>query len=239
MGAGIILAVILIFTAIFYTGIFKAGDPYREFKFTPGFMVIPIYMFILFFLFFYFFAEPLVRFGYDVSGKQSSFELLIPQQSWKKITAKLIVGIAGIIAVIIFDILAVFAISLILSGGSIVPFLAESLQKLPHFIFGDLITSILFVLFGFLSFYTLIFFCLSVSRSLSNKNKLSVLIGILTFIAYWIVTGILRGLILYIPSPVIRGFGSNSYLSAILLDIAIFAATFWGTSFLMEKKIES
>lgn len=185
------------------------------------------------------FFESIFRFGRDISGKQSILELMIPMVSWKKITAKLL---ATIFLTIIGGVLGIFTIiAFMLINGNFDKGMIDSILIALREIVNTPIKSILafsYLFFGIGSFYMLFFFCIAFSKSFSHKNKIAVPIGIVTFIFCVFVLVILDIQAERYPLFTYIYFGVESYLSSNIIDILAFVVLFFGTSWLMEKRIE-
>jgi len=203
------------------------------------FLITSLYFGLLGLLFIYPFIEGISRYDKDLSGKQAALELMIPEPSWKKITSKLI---ATVCATLICTIISAFAMTLYLLVMSnfnkeiidtIFNVLKEGFKYPVESIF-----NIINGLFSFASFYLLFFFCISISKWASHKNKIAIPISIGVFAATIAVIAYLQSLADKLPLIKYTFLGMQTSLSSVIVDILIFALTFIGASYVMERKIE-
>ena len=186
------------------------------------------------------FIESLHRFDKDLSGKQSVLEQMLPIISWKKIISKLVTVLCTTIIGIGLGVCAVIAFVLMSSNfdKSIVDlllnFFKSIFQSPTQFILGAL-----YILFCFSSIYLIMFFCIAFSKSLTSKNKIAVPMGIATFVMLVAAISSLGTLLENVPLAQITILGETDSLSSLILSFIIFIAALFGTSWLMEKKIES
>lgn len=185
------------------------------------------------------FIESMVRFDRDLSGKQAIFEQMLPVISWKKIVAKLITASC---ATILSVSLAAFSIILfiLLSSGfesGIAAIIAGVMNKIFQSP-GQLILSIVYMLFCFASLYLIIFFCIAFSKSVAHKSRIAAPIGIATFALIITVITLLGSLLEKIPLIRFTLLGTEDSLTSLLFSILVFFAALFGTSWLMESKVE-
>ena len=185
------------------------------------------------------FIESLYRFDRDLSGKQSALELMIPVISWKKIVSKLITVLCSTIICIGLGTLSI--ITFILLSSNFEKSIVDGILNVIKDIFQSptqFILSTLYILLCFLSIYLIIFFCIAFSKSFSHKNKIAAPIGILTFVLLIAALALLNSLILRIPLIKFTILGTEDSLSSIIMSLLVFLAALFGTSWLMENKIE-
>lgn len=185
------------------------------------------------------FIEGLYRYDKDLSGKQSVLELMIPIISWKKIISKLITAVCSTIIGIGLATLSIVTFILIISNfdqsivNEILNFMQNIFQSPTRFIVGSL-----YIIFNLLSIYMIAFCCIAFSKSISHKNKIAVPIGILTFALLVAALGFLNIQVQRMPIVEYNMFGTKDSLSATMMSILVFFTALFGTSWLMENKIE-
>lgn len=205
----------------------------------PSIIAMLIYFIAAVLICFFPFFEGMTRFSKDLSGRQSALERMLPIASWKKIVSKLItvfcndlVGAGlGTLSVILFILFASRFDNRIVDG------IANTLQaafKSPL----QLILSVLYILFCFLSFTMLVYFSIAVSKVFSHKRKPAALIGIAVFAALVAVLASLNTLMLQFPIVRFNLLGEDS-LSSLLVSVLVFMVTLSGTAWLMDNKIEN
>ena len=185
------------------------------------------------------FIESLYRFDQDLSGKQSVLEQMWPIVSWKKIAAKLVTVVCNTILGIGLGIFSIVAYILLASNfeRSIV----DGILRAINVIFQSptqLILGTLYILFCFLTMYLIAFFCIAFSKSISHKSKIAVPVGIATFVLIITALALLDPIIQRIPLVKFTIFGTADSLSSIILSVLVFFAALFGTSWLMENKVE-
>lgn len=184
--------------------------------------------------------ESIYHFNKDLSGKQSALELLIPITSWKKVLAKLIVSVASII---LLNLIAFASILMLIA------ILTKSLKEI-RMAFSEIIseiaaspvqytTDLAYALFALASLIIVIYFCIALSKSISHKNKIAVPIGFGTFIAYCILSVLISDQLRKLSIITFKLWNENYSMVLVIFDIIVFALAFTGTSWLVEKKIES
>jgi len=176
---------------------------------------------------------------YFAVGKQSALELLIPVISWKKIISKLITVVSTTIIGIGLGTLSV--VTFILVSSKFNKNIVDVILNVISNIFQSptqLILGTLYILLCFSSIYLISFFCIAFSKSFSHKNKIAVPIGIITFVLILSALGSLNTLVLRIPIVTFTIFGTPDSLSSIIVSLLVLIAALFGTSWLMENKIE-
>jgi hypothetical protein len=185
------------------------------------------------------FIEGLSRFDKDLSGKQSVLEQMWPIISWKKIVSKLVTLICSTMICIGLGILSgiVFVLYSSHFEKSIVDVILNTIsgifQSPPVFILNAL-----YLIFCFMSIYLIAFLCIAFSKSLTNKNNIAAPIGILTFVLIVAAIAFLDTLLENIPIMQLTILGTTDSLSALILSILVFFTALFGTSWLMENKVE-
>lgn len=183
--------------------------------------------------------ESMYCFNKDLSGKQSVFELSIPIISWKKVLAKLIVSVLYILILLLLAFVSLLIMSSIFTDSAQFGVLFSRVYSRIVSAPMEFITQLVLVIFNFASLLIVAYFCIALSKAISHKNKIAVPIGIALFIAYCVVYGLISEQIKKIPVVVFNIGGSNYSLTSIMFNVVIFALAFAGTSWLVEKKIES
>ena len=185
------------------------------------------------------FIEGLYRYGKDLSGKQSPLELMLPIVSWKKIISKLLTALCSTIICVGLATLSIVTFILINSNfeksivNGILDFIKGIFQSPVSLILGSL-----YIIFCLLSIYMIAFCCIAFSKSISHKNKIAVPIGILTFVLLIAALAFLGTLIQRIPIVKYNILGTEDSLSSTIMSILVFFAALFGTSWLMENKME-
>jgi hypothetical protein len=183
--------------------------------------------------------ESVFRFDKDLSGKQAVLELMIPIISWKKVVAKLATALCSTIVCVGLATLSAIIFILVNSNfqGSIANIFINIVQKTFESPL-TLILGSLYTVFCFASIYLIIFFCIAFSNSFSHKNKFAVPIGIVSFVICISILIVLNSLLEGFPMVKFDLFGTEDSLSSLILSVVVFFAALFGTSWLMEKKIE-
>ena len=185
------------------------------------------------------FVESLYRFDRDLSGKQSALEFMIPVIAWKKIVSKLITVLCSTIICIGLGTLSIITFILLSSKfeksiiDAILNVISNNLHSPTQFILGTLYT-----LLCFLSIYLISFFCIAFSKSFSHKNKIAVPFGMLTFVLIITALMSLNTLILRVPIITFTILGTEDSLSSLIVSLLVLSAALFGTSWLMENKVE-
>lgn len=173
-------------------------------------------------------AESSSIFSNDLSGKQSTLELLLPPVTWKKIIAKLIVVLLHTMFCILLALL------------SIVLFFIAYVDHMQALMFlQDVFSKILLSICGIPIMCSIIYFSIATSKSLTHKKKIAIPIGIFMCVA--IVTIYLFTSFKLEKFPLFQYnlLGTEMYLSGNLLDIIVFVIVFLGTTWLIDHKIEN
>lgn len=185
------------------------------------------------------FAESIFRFNRDLSGKQSALELMIPAISWKKVLSKLVPVLCNTILCVGLGAASIITFMLISSNfeksvvDEIVNFLNTVFQSPTQIILDSL-----YLVFCFSTMYLIAFFSIALAKSLSHKNKIAAPIGIVTFVAILAALAFLGTLMQNIPLIQFTVVGTEDSLSAMILTLLMFAGALFGTSWLMENKID-
>ena len=185
------------------------------------------------------FVEGITRFNKDLSGRQSVLEHMIPVKSWKKIVSKLITVLCS--TIIGAGLGALSVITFVLLSSSFDRRIVDGILNTLHTAFqspGLLILDILYILFCFLSMYVIIYFCIAFSKVFSHKSKIAVPIGMVTFILIIVVLANLSTLLQRIPIVHFTILASEDSLSSIIMSVLVFLAALYGTSWLMDNKVE-
>ncbi|MBK1811602.1 hypothetical protein JHL18_13335 [Clostridium sp. YIM B02505] len=186
------------------------------------------------------FVEGIRRYEKDLSGKQAALELMIPAHSWKKVTAKLISTVINTIICGISIVFAILVFTLVATNfdqsvtDSILQALTEMISSPIRIIY-----TILSTFFIFASIYLLFYFCIAISKAISNKNKISTLISIAVFVGSVALLSYLSFLTEKFPIYSFKIYDTQSSLASLILNILSFAVTFAGSVWLMEHKIEN
>lgn len=185
------------------------------------------------------FFEGMIHFSKDLSGRQSALEHMLPTSSWKKIVSKLVTVLCNALVGAGLGTLSVILFILFASrfDSSIVRSILNTLQTAFQSPF-QLILSVLYVLFCFVSFTMLVYFSIAVSKVFTHKRKTAALIGIAVFSALIAVLASLNTLMLQFPIVRFNLLGENS-LSSLIVSVLVFIATLSGTAWLMDNKIEN
>lgn len=239
LGYGLVELVLLIILRVFYGNIVTTVNINSKSTGVSFVLISALYFTITGIMFIYPFIEGISRYNKDLSGKQAALELMIPEPSWKKITSKLLATICVTIICSIISAFTVLLYFLIMSNFN--KELVDSIitvfkNGIPHP--AEVIFSIINGLFAFASFYLLFLFCIATSKWASHKNKIAIPISIGVFVLTIVVIGYLQSLADKFPIVNYTFFGMSNSLSSVILDILIFALTFAGTSYVMERKIE-
>lgn len=185
------------------------------------------------------FTESIYRFNRDLSGKQSPLEIMIPAISWKKIVSKLVPALCNTILCIGLGAASIITFMLISSKfdksvvDGIMDFFNGIFQSPTQFTLDAL-----YLLFCFSTMYLIIFFSIALSKSFSHKNKIAAPIGIVTFVAIIAALAFLGTLLQSMPLVQFTLLGTEDSLSSIILSVLVFLAALFGTSWLMESKID-
>lgn len=242
LGYGLVELVLLLILRVFYQNSASTYIISTNRQRNVGvsfFLIAALYFIMAGILFIYPFIEGISRYNKDLSGKQAALELMIPQPSWEKIASKLI---ATVCVTIICGIISAFTIVMFFFvltnfNSDIITSVFNVLKKVFDYP-AETIFSFINGLFGYASFYLLFFFCISISKWASHKNKIAVPISIGVFAATITVISYLQSLADKFPIINYAFLGMNSSLSSVFVDIFVFALTFLGTSYVMERKIE-
>ena len=206
---------------------------------TPFILTMILYFILAIFIGVLPFIEGLYRYDKDLSGKQSVLELMMPIVSWKKIISKLIAALYSTIISVGLATLSIVTFILIISNfeksivNGILNFIGDIFQSPTMFIFASLS-----IIFCFLSVYMIIFCCIAFSKSISHKNKIAAPIGIVTFVLLIAALAFLNIQVQKIPIVKYNILGTEDSLSSTIMSILVFLAALFGTSWLMENKIE-
>jgi hypothetical protein len=183
------------------------------------------------------FIEGIYRFERDLSGKQSYLELMLPAISWKKVLAKLIATLSGLIVCGTVSLFSMFMYALINFSTQTIEAIDEILKALSQ-TWHQAILVMFYLLFSCASSFMIIFFCITIAKSFTHKNRIAVPIGIAAFL---IITGCIAALGMQldmIPLVKFSIWQIDTSLSRTLMDLFVFLAAITGTSWLMEKRIE-
>ncbi|HEY5563232.1 MAG TPA: hypothetical protein VIK72_16050 [Clostridiaceae bacterium] len=211
----------------------------NKFDIALGFIMF-IYVLTIMLMFCFPLIEIMYRYNKDLSGKQSVLELSIPIISWKKVLAKLIVSVGcigffillALASLILYS--AVFGYSSETISSDFISLFNQIIAAPDKFIIG-----LIYGVFTLASFILTIYFCITLSKVISHKNKIAVPISIGIFIAYNVALWFIAQQINKIPAVSFNLWGSNYSILASVFDIVMFALVFVGTSWLVENKIES
>lgn len=184
------------------------------------------------------FLEGITRFNKDLSGKQSVLEHMIPTASWIKIASKLITVLCN--TIICVGLGALSAVTFILLSSSFDKRIVDEILNTLRIAFqspGLFILGALYLLFFFLSIYMIIYFCIAFSKVFSHKSKIAVPIGIATFAALVTALAFLNEFMIKFPIVRFNLMGEDS-LSSLIVSVMVFIAALFGTSWLIDNKIE-
>jgi hypothetical protein len=185
------------------------------------------------------FTESIFRFNRDLSGKQSALEMMIPAISWKKVISKLIPALCNTLLCIVLGAASIITFMLISSKfeksvvDGIMNFFKIVFQSPTQFVLDAV-----YLLFCFTTMYLIVFFSIALSKSFSHKNKIAAPIGIVTFVAIIAALAFLGTLLQSVPLVQFTLLGTEDSLSSIMLSVLVFLAALFGTSWLMESKID-
>lgn len=201
--------------------------------------VVVIFMLLLSFIYFVPFIDGIMKYEKDLSGKQAPLELMIPARAYKKILAKLIVILVSTIIATIISIMFVILFVILAGGGDEILHdisrIFEDISKYPI----SFISMIISLIVVFLTVIILPFFCIAVSKSITNKGKSSMLIRVILFILILVGIGYLEIPIRKYPIYMFTVFGNSQIpLSEIIASILYLVLPFIGTSYFMDKRIE-
>ncbi|QAA33405.1 hypothetical protein [Clostridium manihotivorum] len=188
-------------------------------------------------------VEGIIVYNWDLSGKQSPLELMLPYPGWKKVLSKLI---STGFNILVFGILTtIFTLLFVHQLGDKTAIFDPSVnllkllyEKSPSPLGSSFISLLLTLINSSLTFLY-ICFCITVSRAINNKNKASVLISILIFIVGLIVKHYLNLFTVMFPIYQFDILGKINTLSYLLLNIASLIVVFFSASWLIDNKIES
>jgi hypothetical protein len=187
------------------------------------------------------FFEAMYRFGRDLSGKQAVLELMLPITSGKKIVSKIIINLCSNIVCIGLSAFSIMIFILINSNfeKSIVNGILNWITQIVQSPGRTILVSV-YIMFCFASLYAVVFCCIAFSKSISNKRKISIPVGIASlacFIAVWCVYA---NTLLIERFPIINYtiLGEKNSLSSDMMNIIIFSGALFVTSWLMENKTE-
>lgn len=221
----------------------KIGDTFIHSGTTPNNASLPfILTTILFFTLAFFlgafpFIEGIYRFERDLSGKQSYLELMIPAISWKKVLAKLTATLSSLIVCGTVSLFSMFLYVMVNFNAQAIEFMGDIVEALSRD-WLKLILVLLYVLFSVASSFMIVFFCITIAKSFTHKNRIAVPIGIAAFL---VITGCIAALGIQldrIPLVKFSLWEIETSLSRTLADIIVFLAAIAGASWLMEKRIE-
>ena len=182
--------------------------------------------------------EGVTRFNEDLSGRQSVLELLIPIASWKKLVAKVTTVLVNL--VVGLGLSAVSITSFILLSSRFDKGILDLILGALRSVFaspGLLLLYILYILFCIASMYLIIYFCIAFSKVFSHKSKVAVLIGMVMFVAIITILGFLNDFMLQFPIIRFNLLGEDS-LSSVIVSVMVMIAALFGTSWLIDHKIE-
>lgn len=185
------------------------------------------------------FIEGLLRYSKDLSGKQAALELMIPIVSWKKIISKLITVLCS--TVVCFGLATLSIVSFILINGNFAKSIVNSILNFIQSLFqspSGLILASLYIIFSLISIYMLAFFCIAFSKAISHKNKIAVPLGIVIFVICVAVLSFINIQVQRIPIVEYNILGTEDSLSSTIVNVIVFLSALFGTSWLMEKRIE-
>lgn len=185
------------------------------------------------------FIEGLYRYGKDLSGKQSVLELMMPIISWKKIISKLITALCS--TVICVGLATLSIVTFILTNSNFENSIVNAILNFIKGIFQSPVSFILatlYIIFCLLSIYLIAFCCIAFSKSISHKNKIAVPIGIAAFVICIAALAFLNIQVQRIPIVEYNILGTEDSLSSTIVSVLVFLAALFGTSWLMENKIE-
>jgi len=183
-------------------------------------------------------VDSVVRFDRDISGSVSVLELSLPLPAWKKVLSKLIVTICTLLAAVLLCAWSVLLLARIITGSAFRLYYQKAVAVLfanPS----DVAELLLITLLSLLLIICIIYFCIALSHSITHKNKVAPLISITAFIACMIGYSLLSWFSTLWPIVTFNMYASTQPLSLIFFQIALIALSFCGTSWLVERKIES
>jgi hypothetical protein len=221
----------------------KIGDAFIHSGTAPNNAGLPfILTTILFFILAIFlgafpFIEGIYRFERDLSGRQSYLELMIPAVSWKKVLAKLAATLSSLIVCGTVSLFSMFMYVMANFNAQAIEFIGDIIEALSHDWF-KVILVVLYMLFSCAASFMIIFFCITIAKSFTHKNRIAVPIGIAAFL---IITGCTAALGIQLDKIPLMKFSLweiETSLSRTLADIIVFLAAIAGTNWLMEKRIE-
>jgi hypothetical protein len=188
-------------------------------------------------------VEGIIVYNWDLSGKQSPLELMLPYPGWQKVLSKLL---STVFNLFLFGILtAVFTLIFVHQFGDKTAIFDPSVNLLKLLYekesspLGSSFISLLISLVNSSLTFLFICFCITVSRAINNKNKASVLISILIFIVGLIVKHYLNSFVVMFPIYQFDILGTTNTLSYLLLNIASLIVVFFSASWLIDNRIES
>ena len=244
LGYVLLQALLLVMTRSFFwnSGIIKVfteNDTSSSLIGVPFGLAMMLYFLLAVFIGLFPFIEGLYRYDKDLSGKQSTLELMMPVNSWKKIVSKLITVLCS--TLIGFGLATLSVITFILVNSNFDKRIVDEILKFFQSIFQspiNFILNLLYILFNLLSVYMIIFCCIAISKSISHKNRIAVPIGIMAFILIIAALAALNGLMLMVPLVEFSIFNIVDSLSSMIMSLLVFLGTLSGTSWLMENKVE-
>ena len=185
------------------------------------------------------FTESIYRFSRDLTGKQSPLEMMIPAISWKKIVSKLVPVLCNTILCVGLG--AASIVTFILVSSKFEKSVVDEISNFFNNLFqspGRTILDVLYVLFCFSTMYLIIFFCIAFSKSFSHKNKIAAPIGIVTFVILIAALAFLGTLMQSMPIVQFTVVGTEDSLSSMIVSLLMFGGALFGTSWLMENRID-
>jgi hypothetical protein len=206
-----------------------------------SFMLVMILYFILAaFIGVFPLIESAYRFERDLSGKQSVLEFMIPIISWKKIVSKLATALCS--AIVCAGLAAFSIIAFILASTNFDKSIVDEVLNFVRGIFQTPLSSslaLLYLIFYFVSFCMIIFCCIAISKAISQKNRIAIPMGLATFVIFVTVMSFINVQVQRVPIIDYTILGTTDSLSSLIVGILVFLGALFGTSWLMENRIEN
>jgi len=231
--------------SLFWTGdyakIFTQNGGDLEGIGVPFVLTMLLYFGLAVFIGLFSFFEAIYRFGRDLSGKQAVLELTLPIISWKKVMSKIIVNLCSNIVCIGLSIFSIAMFILINSDfeKDIVNGILNCITQIVQSPVRAILATV-YIMFCFASIYAVVFCCIAFSKSISNKSKISIPVGLASLACFIVICAYIDTLLTE-RFPIINYslLGEKGSLSSNMMSIIIFWGALFGTSRLMENKIEN
>jgi hypothetical protein len=223
-----LLVILIPLTAFFY---------YKKLDYPMGVTLI-LYLFTISALMIFPPIESLVRFNRDISGSVSVLELSLPLPAWEKVLSKLIATICTLFVSLFICIFSALVLIKALDGANFNMFFSKFLSQISSKPL-DVIFAILIYFLNIFCIISIIFLCVAASKSITHKNKiavpLSIGLAIVCIVAYTLASWFST----FFPIVTFQIYSNAEQLSSILVEIVFIVASFFATSWLVDKKIES